>query len=1323
MRKELAGCHFFIKILLIFISSSSTFAQTIQFQHLSIADGLSQSVVKAIYQDNFGFLWIGTEEGLNKYDGYRFTVYQHDPQDSHSLNHSKIFAIYEDRAGTLWIGTEKGLNRYDRRLDRFDSLSNQTVWSIYEDNIGNLWIGTNGAGLNQLNRKTDQWISYQHEPNNPNSLSHNAAWPIYQDKTGTLWIGTNGGGLNRFDYRTKQFSRYLPNADDPNHLSNSITSIYEDHTGTLWIGSMDGLHQFDRQQQSFVHYFSDSTKPNSLSHRAVWAILEDSIGTLWVATDGGGLNRFDRQTNFFKYYRHQPFNSTSLNNNFVLSLYQDRAGTVWIGTGGGGINYFNPKQKPFKHYYHNPNNPNSLSHDSVFALYEDKQRRLWVGTEDGGLDRFDSSRQTVTHYQHDSNDTDSLSHNDVQSIYQDRDGTLWVGTYGGGLNRFDFKKNRFVTYRHDPDNPNSLANDYVMCIYQDTAGTLWLGTWEGLEQFDRDTNTFKHHRHNPDDSNSLSHNAVTAIYQDRSNQLWIGTYGGLNRLNPKQHTFVRYQCCAEGTLSHNEISSIYQDSTGVLWIGTYGGGLNQFDSVTETFTHYRQKNGLPNNTVYGILEDKNGYLWLSTNHGLSRFNPKTETFRNYDASDGLQSNEFNANAYYKSRSGELFFGGIHGFNAFYSEQIRDNPFIPPIVITDFKIFNRSVPIGENSPLQQHIHLQKSLTLSYQQSFFSIEFAALNFLQPNKNQYAYRLEGFETDWNQIGTKREAYYTKVPAGHYVFHVKGSNNDHVWNEQGTRLEIIILPPWWKTVWFKSVVVTLFVSLLIGIYRWRVHNFQAQNRTLEALVAEKTEKLQQTNQALAVAKEKAEAANDAKSTFLAHMSHELRTPLNAILGYTELFQYDNHLMEQRGKQIKTIHRSGQHLLAMIDEILDLSKVETGNLELELKEFHFPSFLQTLIEMTQIRAKTKKIGFVYQASPNLPIAVKADEKRLRQILLNLLSNAIKFTEQGQITFQVDSTVSENNQKWYSIHFQVKDTGVGIRAEQIEQIFIPFQQLGSQHFKKQGTGLGLSISQKLVRLMGSELYVRSQQGFGSTFGFELVLPAVSSILKPIQTEQPTIIGYRGDRRKILIVDDNADNRQVLTDLLSPLAFEIAEAVNGRDALQKTVEWQPNLILLDLVIPEIDGFEVIQQIRQMPSQQKNQTVIAVSATVFPKTRRDILAAGCDEFLTKPVNTNRLLQLLQTYLGIEWIHQKKQKTEQSVIDSESSPLVMPSKQELQRLLELADIGNITGIRAMINKLSEQSSLQPFISKVEQWLGKYQFEQLIEFIRLNVTNDGEK
>ncbi|MEK8019784.1 MAG: two-component regulator propeller domain-containing protein [Candidatus Parabeggiatoa sp.] len=1311
--------------------SPLTQAQTIQFQQLSIKDGLSQSTVYSILQDRLGFLWIGTEDGLNKYDGYRFTVYRHQPQNPHSLSDNTIFALYEDSHGTLWIGTANGLNQFDQKQNQFvrhlydphnpNSLSHQVVLSIYEDHRNQLWIGTKGGGLNQFDRIQNHFVRYQHDPNTPNSLSHNVVWPIYEDSSNTLWIGTNGGGLNQFDLQQQKFIHYLPNPKQPDSLSNRVTSIYEDSTKNLWIGTLNGLHKFDRQQETFVHYFPNPDNPNSLSHRAVWDIVEDKQRLLWIATDGGGLNRFDPKTETFKHYKQNPQNPTQLNNDYILSLYQDRAGTLWIGTAGGGLNLLHQAHKPFHHYFHNPLDANTLNNNDISALYEDRDGFLWVGTEGGGLNQFDQTRQNVTHYRHDPQNPNSLSHDDIQSIYQDTQGILWIGTYGGGLNHFNRQQNRFIAYRNNPDNNNTLSDDYVMSIYEDNKGFLWIGTLKGLNRFDRQSHQFVPFCHDPNNPNSLSHDTISAIYQDKKGSLWIGTEEGLNQFNDESNQFVRYQHDLQNpnSLSHKHVSVIHEDKTGTLWVGTYGGGLNQFNRNTKTFRHYHEQHGLPNDTIYGILEDAQGYLWLSTNKGLSKFNPKTGTFRNYDRLDGLQSDEFNP-AFHQNRRGELFFGGINGFNVFHPAQIQDNPYKPPIVITQFKIFNQPVPIGNDSPLKQLMNLTKEIKLSYQQSFFSFEFAALNFLRPEKNQYTYKLEGFDQEWNQIGTRRQAYYTNVPPGTYWFNIKGSNNDNIWNEAGRRIKIIITPPWWEKRGFQISLIILLVTMIIGGFHWRVAIIKKQKHQLENCVQERTEELQ-------VAKQKSEIANQAKSTFLASMSHELRTPLNGILGYAHILLRDSDISTgQQQHGLNVIEQSGNHLLDLINDVLDLAKVESGKIELYEIDFNLPSLLNGVSEIIKIRAQHKGIHFYLDSADNLPNGVYGDERRLRQILLNLLGNAIKFTDQGSVTLtcrgepacspQTGSPQTGSPQNDFYLYFKIEDTGVGISPENLERIFEPFKQVGEQARQAKGTGLGLAISKNLVELMGGQLRVSSQINVGTQFGFELALPVVNYQIAQVTLQQ--IIGVKGESPKILVVDDNVDNQAVLVDLLSPLCFNVKPANNGRDGLEKALRWQPDVIITDLIMPEMDGFELIRQLRQSPV-LKNKVIIVTSASTYEEDKKKSLAVGSDAFLPKPIPTETLFEQLQQHLNLTWIYSDK--TQETGEENQVSQMVLPPIAELEKLYELTLMADIDELKEQTAILAESDvSLKPFITKMQAFLKKYKVDELSEWLEEKMKDD---
>ena len=1267
-------------------------------------------------------MWFGTGDGLNKYDGYQFTVYRYDPQNTNSLSNNLVFAIYEDSTGTLWIGTDDGLNKFDRQQNKFisykndpqdpDSLSSNNVWSIYEDDNQRLWIGTDGGGLNQFDRLHHKFVHYQHDTNNKqHSLSHNSIWRIYQDKTGVLWIGTDGGGINKFDPRHMKFIHYLPNVQVPDSLDNIITSIYEDSTGTLWVGSAGGLHQFDRQLEKFVHHYKhDSHNSDSLSENSVWAISEDSLGTLWIATDGGGLNQLERQTGKFVAIRHDPQNPNSLNNDVIFSLYLDNAGTMWIGTGGGGVNKLNHNLQKFKHYFHDPKNTNSLTNNNVSSIYADKSGTLWVGTEDG-LDKFEPGRQQVTHYRNDPQNPQSLSHNEVQSIYADSNGILWVGTYGEGLNKFNPEQNRFVSYKHNSDNPDSLIDDYVMVIYEDTHKTLWIGTREGLDKFDRQhkkNDNFVHYVHDSQNDNSLSNNDISAIYEDKTGVLWIGTAGGLNKFDRQSDQFVRYQHNGQNrySLSHNDISSIYEDKTGILWIGTFGGGLNKFEGGI--FRAYREKDGLANDTIYGILEDKQGYLWLSTNKGLSKFNTAPGTvlkknFRNYDVMDGLQSNEFNG-AYHKNQRGEFFFGGINGFNAFYPEQVKDNAHIPQVVLTDFKIFNRSLSPGENSPLHQHISTTPEITLSYQQSFFSFEFAALNFLQPQRNQYAYILEGLDQDWNYIGTRRNAYYTYTPHGTYRFRVKGSNNDNLWNESGTALKITILPPPWKTWWAY----TLYIITVLAIIVSYVHSQQKKLR-------EQRLEIKREKQIAAQLKE----ADKLKDEFLANTSHELRTPLNGIIGIADslIDGAAGAITQSLQTNLAMIVSSGRRLLNLVNDILDFSHLKQKEIDLQLKSVDMQTLTDVVLTLTRPMIGTKKVQLNNAIHADIP-HINADENRVQQILYNLVGNAIKFTDNGLISVSANivhhpSPSEKTEENWLEI--TVSDTGIGIPEEQLDRIFEAFEQGdGSTARIYGGTGLGLAVTQQLVKLHGGQMYVQSEVGVGSKFTF--TLPVISYQLSVISTQSdlkekessvPSVPPDKFSREKeefknpnlpegeigsekteknefaqlitdeqlitdncslitehhsplILVVDDDLVNRQVLINNLSLQNYTIHQAASGAEALayleQKS---KPDLILLDVMMPRMSGYEVTQKIRETTSADELPIILLTAKNQVTDVVVG-LKSGANDYLTKPIAKDELIARLRTHLHI------------LQLKAEAVNLAMENEKRLRQILEGMPVG---------------------------------------------------
>jgi DNA-binding NtrC family response regulator/ligand-binding sensor domain-containing protein len=852
-KKYLFFCFYLICPLL-------TFSQThdFNFDHITVDNGLSQNTPRAIIQDSKGFIWIGTQEGLNRYDGYNFKIYKYDANDETSISENSILAIFESKSNDIWIGTNGGgLNKFDRVREKFTryrfnpndptSLSQDYVSVIYEDRLGNLWIGTY-FGLNKFDSKTEKFTRYYIFPE---IINHNSILSIFEDKRGQLWVGTEGGGLNRFNRKTEEWERYLYDTNNPNSIScNRVSAIYEDSFGKFWIGTMEGgLNQFDVAKDEFMHYKCNANNPNSVSSNSIYKIYEDKSGIVWIGTLGGGLCKYNRKTENFVRYENNIKNPNGLSNNQILSIMEDNSGLLWIGTGGGGINILNKFNPGFSHYKNNPYGFSGSNNNFVWAIEEDYTGALWIGTQGAGVYHVNRKTGNVEQYTHDPSDPASISHNIVYSIVEDRTGTIWIGTDGGGLNKFISKKSRtepngrFKRYIHDSSDPKGLASNYVRKIYEDSDGIIWLSVYRaGLQKFNPKTGEFTHYSPGINNTNGVSSSHVFDIIEDSSGKIWIGTWGGgLQKYNKKSNIFLTFTHNPnnKNSLSHNRVGTIFEDDSGFLWIGT-DNGLDKLDKSTGIFKRYSTENGLPNNVIYGILSDDYGNLWISTNKGLFRLNPETGKIKNYDVNDGLQSNEFNTGACLKTRQGELIFGGINGINIFIPENVRDNSHIPPIVVTGIKRFNKEVKF-ENA-----ISEIKQLEFSYNENSFSFEFAALDYNNPNKNQYAFTLEGYDKDWIYSGNDRIASYTKVPPGNYIFKVKGSNNDDIWNNEGTEIEIIIIPPFWQTWWFKFIIFMSLSVTVYSFYRKRINKIEAKKKVLQDRVEERTEAAENLQNAL---------------------------------------------------------------------------------------------------------------------------------------------------------------------------------------------------------------------------------------------------------------------------------------------------------------------------------------------------------------------------------------------------------------------------------------------------------------------------------------------
>lgn len=1260
------------------------------FSNISVEQGLSHSDVYCITQDSKGFMWFGTGDGLNRYDGYTFTIFKHDPQDSLSLSQNFVLELLEDKTGALWVGTRGGgLNRFNHKTQQFtrfmadssrtDAISDNNIWAVFIDSQQQLWIGTEHGGLNRFNAATETFEVFRHDPNNPNTISDNGVGAFYEDGNGILWIGTQHGGLNRFDREKKTFKWYRHNPANPNSLSsNNIMTIAEDDSGMLWIGTYrGGLNRFDREKETFTHFRPQENDPNSIGGHSVRAMLKDDSGNLLLAYYGGGAGSLDPDKLIFKNLNDDPFDAKGLASNDVISVFKDKNGGLWFGTANGisksqSLNDFTLYK--IRDRYNNHNKSDNI----VWAVYEDSagtDSDLWIGIKRSGLYHLNRTNGKSVQYLHNPHNSNSLSSNTLTFITKDKSGNFWIGT-GNGLNRFDPDKGIFERFSTESPPPHQLNNNYISTILEDTTrdgNVLWIGTRSGgLNQLNLANNHIRQFHYHPNRINTNEDYIFQLTKGDFNGEkvIWLATYGGgLIRFHPKSASFYAYRFDEknEQSISSNYLYSICYAKSGNYWAGT-ASGLNKFDPVTGVFERFHLKDGLTNETIYGILEDDEGFLWLATNAGIEKFDPQNRVFRNYNMQDGLQGNLFadNTGAYFKSSSGELFFGGNNGLSSFFPDQITDNQNIPPIVFTDFKIFNKSVPIrnalksavsNQSYFLESDISECDKITLSYRESVFTFEFAALDYTAPEKNQYAYMLEGFDEDWTYVGNQNTATYTNIDPGEYVFRVKGSNNDNVWNENGAAIRLIITPPWWRSNWAYLMYVVTGILLLIVARRFEINRQQLKHKLeIEHLQAEKLVEIDRM-----------------KSRFFANISHEFRTPLTLIKGPVEKLW--EKVTDNEGRHnLNLIRNNCQRLMELINQLLDLSKLESRRMRLKVRKEELVSMVRGMTMAFESLAELHNIKLIVNA-PNEKIYAYVERHKFEMIISNLLSNAFKFTPEGgkvEVTLQrntIDNESESNDNlqrligKGDFIEIAITDTGIGIQPQHQAYIFERFYQVDDSTTRRySGTGIGLALVNELVELHGGKIIVSSEVNEGSRF--VIYLPTGKEHLNPEdilsdeemgysgyeqteneqaiftdeyqtqdridETQQPNMAtGQNAKEKTILVIEDNPDVREYICDTLKE-TYHTISAKNGKIGLAIAVKAFPDLIVCDVMMPEMDGFSFCEKLKTDET-TSHIPIILLTAKASEENRLAGLEIGADDYLTKPFSAPELLARIKNLIA--------------------------------------------------------------------------------------------
>lgn len=1245
----------FLGIFLLSIYSSGTqVVNNLNFDFFSQENGLSNNQIHCIHQDSKGWMWFGTSQGVCRFDGYKFTAFKNNPEDSTSLKGNLVRTIFEDRKGQLWIGTEYGgLNQFNREKENFHHyfcsgsqplLNNATVTAIQEDSNGNLWVGTS-THLYKMEGENKITLI---KPANLDSLPEYIR-VIETDPTGKIWLGTNNG-IYVYNPDNNNINKIILTRNPT--LNQEIWAIYSDQDGTIWVGTYaNGLFTVNSSTLEAVQMTLDSENDRS---QTVRAIAKDRNGKYWIGTRGG-LYIYEKTKGTTAFYYHDEREPKSLVNNSIQCIFHDLKGDVWIGT-RNGINFLIEERQNIQGYKSMPGDDHYLNSSEIYTFWVDPKGDVWAGTESGGINILNRKTGRFRYMLPRKGDSNSLSRNCIKALLDDGKNNLWIGTFLGGIDVLNLQTGSFKHYRNNPADRTTLSDNRVWAFLRDSNNDIWVGTSSGLDKFDPATGSFTHFK------NLVDGLQVNWLAEDSDQTLWIGA-SDLILYTPKNQKITRIQVSTRYML---------HDSKNRYWLAT-NRGLALFSKEKGIVKYYSEKNGLSNNQTLSILEDDEHFLWITTTNGLSKFDPESERFHNFSLKNGFQNNQFTYGAAYKTTAGELLLGTISGFNIFNPTKIKSGDYFPPIVLTDLKIFNKSVKIGnqKNDVLTKSISETEKINLKYEQNSITIDFASFDYATSLGNQYSYFLKGFDKDWNEPSDNRSAIYTNLDPGEYTFLVKTVSIDRKESNQGPALKIVVLPPFRETWWFRSLVFILLATLIYLLISFLLYKEKLKNDLrLERLNARKLHELDMM-----------------KLRFYTNISHEIRTPLTLILGPLEKMR-SNTIPEQEIKgHVEVMHRNASQLHQLINQLLDFRKLETGNLKLAMGCGDLVAFLADIVGSFDKYAEEKEIILKFN-SLKKEIITNFDADKLGKIMNNLLSNAFKFTGKGgKITVNLslifesqEGEQSSDSTENRMIEITVKDSGIGISESNLEKIFNRFFQV-DDGIKQTGTGIGLALTKELVKLHNGAISVQSKPGKGSKFTIHLpyeemvneqAVKMANHENQPEQTEiqpidEPGNDGLSAGRKIMLLVDDNADVRYFIKSHFN-FIYQVLEAGSGMDGWNIALKTIPDIIISDVMMPDIDGFELCRKIRK-DERTSHIPIILVTALNSREHEIEGLSYGADDYITKPFDLVILQTKVENILSVRK-SLKQRYTKEMLLQPKNIILHSPDERFLQKAIEVVE-----------------------------------------------------